>query len=125
MNKHISITLAYPTYNRSKAITTNLKNLYKNNIPDNVKVMIIDNKSKDNTYKNLLNLKKKHNFNLIRNKKNIGAIANIYKLFKVTKTDYLIISSDEDQFLVDNLYNLNYIGYLLLYNLQLNNENDT
>ena len=103
IKSNISLTIAYPTYNRSKAVTYNLKKLFSHNLPKCIKVLVIDNCSSDKTFEKLSHLKKIHNFNLIKNRKNIGGVENIIKLFLSSKTDYILICSDEDEVLIENI----------------------
>lgn len=103
-NKKRTITLGIPTYNRRSAIVGNLSHLISNQITDLCDILIIDNNSSDGSFDELVSLGAEfERISVLRNEKNIGGCANIIRLFEKCKTDYLIICSDEDYIIQDNL----------------------
>jgi glycosyltransferase involved in cell wall biosynthesis len=103
-NKKRTITLGIPTYNRRSAIVGNLSHLISNQITDLCNILIIDNDSSDGSFDELATLGAQlEKISLLRNETNIGGCANIISLFEECKTDYLIICSDEDYVIKENL----------------------
>ena len=94
-----SLTIAIPTYNRNKLLLKNLENLLKI-APNWVDFIVLDNFSENSIY-NFQDLIEKYNINnlkinLIRNKVNIGAGANILKCIEYATSDYIWIIGDDD-----------------------------
>ena len=103
-NKKLTITLGIPTYNRRSAIVGNLSHLISNQITDLCNILIIDNDSPDGSFDELASLGAQlEKISLLRNETNIGGCANVIRLFEECKTDYLIICSDEDYVIKENL----------------------
>lgn len=95
------LTIGIPTYNRSEAVCDRLRELICFDVKTEVKILIIDNHSTDNTISKLEEIKNSHlntmNVRLISNASNIGYVGNFFKLFENCETEYLLICSDEDE----------------------------
>jgi glycosyltransferase involved in cell wall biosynthesis len=104
------ITIAIPTYNRAKVITANIEFLLNNLKKEYeciIDILVIDNDSSDDSYRLLSNMiKDKNNYQIFKNKRNIGYARNFLELFTKARGEYLLVTSDEDFINIDNLYNL-------------------
>ncbi|TDO95232.1 glycosyl transferase family 2 [Halanaerobium saccharolyticum] len=101
------LTIGIPTYNRAQIVEEHLRYYIKNDLPDWVKILIIDNNSSDETYKNLLEISKIFkNIEVYKNKSNLGFQGNYLELFKKCDTDYLLLTSDEDPVIIRKLSKL-------------------
>jgi len=93
------LTIAIPTYNRSKILKNNLELLIPQ-LTDECDLLIIDNKSekpvRDELNEILLKYSEKK-INIITNLHNIGLTGNIIKCFELCKNDWLWILGDDDK----------------------------
>lgn len=104
MNK--ILTIALPTYNRSKKISTLFEFLYKEfkfftkEELININIFISDNCSSDDTKEQILNSKivKEQivDYKYTCNSKNIGLLGNIKKIYSITHGTYLWMMGDDD-----------------------------
>jgi glycosyltransferase involved in cell wall biosynthesis len=97
------VTVIIPTFDRAKflrrAIKSVLSQTYKN-----VKILILDNNSSDNTPDVVKDFKlSSQKLEYIRNEKNIGAINNINLGISLVNTEYYCILGDDD-FLFPNFF---------------------
>lgn len=98
------LTIGIPTYNRRKAVVSNVRYMTEAKLPESVGVIIQDNCSDDGTYESLLaQTKGASNFRVVKNERNVGFQGNVYKLFEGCDTEYLMIMSDEDSVVLENL----------------------
>jgi len=100
------LTIGIPTYNRVDTISACLKNLSKSQISKKVDILIIDNASNDGTFDYIKNTFKNEEFEILKNKKNLGFSGNTIELIKRCKTEYLIWNPDEDEIITENIKNL-------------------
>ena len=103
-----------PSYNNEEWYSWNLASVFSQNY-SNYRVIYIDDRSEDRTYKCVKNyIKKTRNqkrVSLIRNKKRQGALANFYKAIQSCRPEEIIVCLDGDDWLAheDALSRLNRI----------------
>lgn len=91
------LTIAYVTFNRADLITRRIKKLLKNSLSPYVEVVVIDDNSKDNTFKKLKKLIKKNSIiKIYKNKKNLGFSGNYFEAIKRANGKYVLWASDKD-----------------------------
>jgi hypothetical protein len=105
------LTLAVPTFNRRDAIVENTRHALQGIDGMPIEYLVIDNASDDGTYKSLINeFGDNAQATFLRNSENIGYFGNFLKILKSCRTRYILISSDEDYFLTENIqYLLNFL----------------
>jgi len=94
----LDLTIAIPTYNRSSYLARLLGLLTATNL-NNIKILIVDNCSTDDTEqvtKSYCDKAPKQAINYYRNPANIGADANILRCFELADTEWLWIVGDDD-----------------------------
>ena len=88
------ISICIPTYNRARYLETLLDILI--NLPkQNYELIVVDNKSTDNTFE-LLKNKKYQNVKFFQNPKNLGMVNNWNRCIELASGDYIIIVHDDD-----------------------------
>ena len=97
------LTVGIPTYNRRKIVTSCLENLEKDNLLENLEILVIDNFSSDGTFDSLLKKFKQKNLRILQNQENIGFSGNTLELIKQCETDYLLWNPDEDKIIKSNV----------------------
>ena len=100
MNKRL-VSIGIPTYGRKKCICSSIIDLLEDDLLETlgINVLVIDNNSEDGTYqaiRHILNSYKSTNIRCMKNARNIGVYPSIYRLFKECRSEYLLITSDED-----------------------------
>ena len=93
------ITVAIPCFNCSDNIENIIKNITRNINPNLINISISDNCSNDNSYTLINNLKKRYSsfqFNIYRQKKNIGAGENFKFLLKKANTEFFFWVGSDD-----------------------------
>lgn len=104
------LSIAIPTYQRSKWLNKCLLHICHQikYLPQNtVEVVVSDNASLDSTWENLIKLKRQYKFiKIFKNKKNIGAENNIYKLPNLCSGKWLWILGDDDFILPYTIKNI-------------------
>tara|TARA_Y100001958_G_C21245067_1_gene574523 strand:- start:3580 stop:4608 length:1029 start_codon:yes stop_codon:yes gene_type:complete len=101
------LTICIPSYNRIDRVKKTLLSLLDKPLPDNANIIIIDNDSDidyESFFKEDLDLKNKYHegqFEVIRNKVNIGLSANLLRSFEVSTGKWMWLLSDDDD-LADN-----------------------
>ena len=88
------VTIIVPVYNTSRYLVECIKSL-ENLDFDTYEVILIDNNSKDDSFKILKNIKKKH-FRIYRNKKNYGQSYSLNKGIRLSKAPYIAIMDSDD-----------------------------
>ena len=103
--KKSGISIIIPCYNVERYITNCLNSIKKQLENIKYEIILIDDKSKDNTKKVIKEYLKNTDMNitLLENKKNIGAGASRNKALKQAKYEYISFV-DSDDFLDDNYY---------------------
>lgn len=103
--KKNGISIIIPCYNVERYITNCLNSINKQLKNIKYEIILIDDKSKDNTKKIIKEYLKNTDMNitLLENQKNIGAGASRNKALKQAKYDYISFV-DSDDFLDDNYY---------------------
>lgn len=108
MNERL-ITIGIMTYNRKEIITEHVNYLLKLNLPTFVNVLIIDNNSSDGSYDAVrLLVEGNNNFKLLKNKENVGMAKSFIRLFDEADSEYLVLTSDEDFVLMEQMITLKY-----------------
>lgn len=93
------LTIAIPTFNRSKYLKQCLESLYLNKIDyDKIEIVVLDNNSDDDTFTTVNSFSEKLNIKYIKNNTNIGPDENFKKCIKVASTKYVWIFGDDDIF---------------------------
>ncbi len=88
------ISICIPTYNRARYLETLLDILI--NLPDqNNEIIVVDNKSPDNTLE-LLQNKKYQKLKIFQNERNVGMVNNWNRCVELASGDYVIIIHDDD-----------------------------
>ena len=106
------LSIAIPTYNRSKFLRRNLDLLYaqKDDFQEQVEIIISDNNSTDDTFKIIEEFKTLAlEFQYIKNQNNIGAELNILQCYSFAKGDFILVLGDDDALIpgtVKNILNL-------------------
>jgi glycosyltransferase involved in cell wall biosynthesis len=93
------LTVAIPTYNRSKTLKRVLLQLKKEK-NQNFQILVSDNDSSDNTKTMVSRYRQSvRNLEYHRNDKNLGYSGNILKLYELTKTRYVWFIADDEEVL--------------------------
>jgi glycosyltransferase involved in cell wall biosynthesis len=103
------LSIGIPTFNREKVIQENILHILQDNFlsENNINLIVSDNKSDDSTFQ-IINCIKNglgnpKNIILNQNKENIGVFKNIFKIFELCETKYLLITSDEEFIIKNNI----------------------
>ncbi len=88
-----SIVVVIPSYNNSRFCEQNVLSVLNQNYK-NFRIIYIDDCSTDDTYE-----KVKDKVSVLRNKKNVGALANLYNAVHSCKDTDIIVTVDGDDFL--------------------------
>lgn len=94
----MKLTIAIPTYNRNEILKKNLELLLPQ-LTSECKLLIIDNCSQvpvEETIKTILEKCPNANFQIVRNRYNIGLTANILRCFELCVDPWLWILGDDD-----------------------------
>lgn len=95
-----SITVIIPAFNEEKNILSsflNAKNAVERFFSD-YEILIIDDHSRDDTFKKIEEIKKKHKFiKIIRNKKNLGLGSVLKQGYKLAKKNYVVYFAGDNQ----------------------------
>jgi glycosyltransferase involved in cell wall biosynthesis len=99
----IFLTIAIPTYNRSEFLDNQIKRLIKiiqNNFFElQVELLILNNKSEDETHQLVVEYVKQYSFiKYIKNEFNIGLIGNYKKAFQNSSGKFTWVLGDDDTF---------------------------
>ena len=98
------LTLAVPTFNRRDAIVENTRHALQGIEGMPIEYLVIDNASDDGTYESLINeFGDNAQATFLRNLENTGYFGNFLEILKSCRTRYILISSDEDYFLTENI----------------------
>jgi len=86
-----SISFVIPNYNAESTVDKTIDSILKQKYKGTVEIIVIDDKSKDNSLKVLSKFKKYKNFKLIQNKENIGLAKSLNKAISLSKYDLISI----------------------------------
>lgn len=95
------LSICIPTYNRSNILDITLANIVSQDI-SKVEVIISDNASTDETYQ-IVRKYESFGIKYFCNSKNLGMVYNFIKSMELATSDYLILSSDEDDVNIGNI----------------------
>jgi len=94
MISETKVTIAIPTYNRSKLLKTSLKSVLAQDYPD-FQVLVLDNGSCDDTEAVVRSFTDSR-IRYVRNEINIGSFRNWNRTIEINSNPYLSILSDDD-----------------------------
>ena len=98
------LTICVPTYNRKGCIKKRIHNYEALSRFEEVNILIADNFSTDGTFEYLKKtFRDLKNVSIIQHQKNIGAASNIVQFFDIVETEYLVLCSDEDEVIAENI----------------------
>lgn len=123
------ISIIIPLFNSQRYISKCIDSIYTNKYQSKFELIIINDKSKDNSLTIINKYIKKHsNIKIINNKKNIGPGSSRNKGLKIAKGKYILFLDSDDYLAKNSLDNLiNYIKNkkfdLLAYNFKLFSTN--
>jgi glycosyltransferase involved in cell wall biosynthesis len=92
------LTVAIPTYNRNAILKTTLEHMLPQ-LDDQCKLLIVDNHSDvpvEETLRDLLAAYPRLNYQIVRNRANIGGAANILRCFELCETEWMWLFGDDD-----------------------------
>jgi hypothetical protein len=97
-DRQLKLSIVIPTYNRNKILLANIDCLFSQ-LQDDVELKILDNGSPIPIIETLADIILEYpnaNIQIIRNKVNIGAYANIIRSYEVANSPWLWILGDDD-----------------------------
>jgi len=100
------LTIGYATHNRKDYIVRRLNSLISKSIPNNVEIIVVDNKSTDGSFEAILDLVDGSNIRAYQNNENLGFAGNFIEIIKKATGDYVMWSSDEDEIDIDRIQRL-------------------
>ena len=101
-NKNL-LTLCFPTFNRKQIISELIHSLVEAGVHNIADILIIDDGSKDGTYQALMQFSSYKNIQVLSNESNLGYARTFMKCFDESKTEYLIMCTDDDTFSKDGV----------------------
>jgi glycosyltransferase involved in cell wall biosynthesis len=119
MDNKFLLTIGIPTYNRRDNVAERILELFSCGLPSEVKILVIDNASTDGTQSHLKKILQdisesypkeslliSSRIRILKNNFNLGYAGNFFRLFKECETEYLLIDSDEDAIILNNIKEL-------------------
>lgn len=95
---HPMLTIAIPTFNRSKFVSSNLKELLRDELDADLNILISDNGSSDDTYERLIEISEGNDsVRINKMASNQLFLGNIRWLIENCESEYIVFCSDEDQ----------------------------
>ena len=91
LTKYPKISFIIPTYNDADTLTETIESLYKSYDKRKTELIIINDKSTDNTLNILKKLKKKYKFKIINNEKNLGKVRSLNKAIPLSRGEIVFI----------------------------------
>lgn len=97
-NCEIKLSICISTYNRSSWLDFSLQNIFMqvHEEMDNIEILVVDNKSTDNTEDICKKYLVNSNFRYIRNNENVGMLGNLNITANAAKGAYIWILGDDD-----------------------------
>lgn len=89
------VSICIPTYNRAKLILGAVESCLRQTY-ENIEVIVVDDKSTDNTFKILRKYKDNPKVKVFVNKKNYGAAASFNKAIRASKGEFIVICGSDD-----------------------------
>lgn len=89
------ISIALCTYNGEKFIIEQLESLLNQSYP-NLEIVVVDDKSTDNTFNILKNFQEEGKIKLFQNSQNLGFLRNFEKCISLCKGDLIALSDQDD-----------------------------
>src|SRR5579859_4264030 len=102
----ITITIGIPTYNRADTIADVLNRAVADgiNLMPGIDILVIDDDSPDDTYSRLLSISEKHqNIHVLKNDQRLGFQGNFVNVIRTCRSDYVVISADDDFLVGDGI----------------------
>lgn len=103
-----SLTIGIPTFNRRAVVYENVAELVGDELITQlgISILVIDNGSEDGTFEELEKLRSDYcasHLRVLKNSTNIGVFLNVFRIFDECKTEYLMLTSDEDFVATENI----------------------
>lgn len=100
----LKLTIAIPSYKRKEVIKKLLYELITNmKQHNNYEILVVDDASKDGTFDEIFKFHNEETVRVYENVENLGLVGNIYELFKRARGSYLLLLSNEDMVVHDNI----------------------
>lgn len=97
MNKNLHIVI--PTYNRGLYLDACLASIFRNKIPKNVDITVLDNRSSDNSEY----ICKRYPLTYIKNKHHVNGNLNIYQAYSLYTSGYIWVIGDDEYLFEDSI----------------------
>jgi biofilm PGA synthesis N-glycosyltransferase PgaC len=98
------ISFIMPVYNDTDSLESSIKSVFDSCKGHNFELIVVNDKSPDNTAEDLKNLRRKYDFKVINNSKNLGKSRSINNAFKHSKGE-IIFMVDSDVILNEKAIN--------------------
>jgi glycosyltransferase involved in cell wall biosynthesis len=99
----LRLTCGIPTYNRAESVLAQVRALRAATLPDWLEVVIIDDASQDGSFDALSEACAGSAIRVLRNGHNLGYAGNLLRLFEEARAPYLLVSSDDDRLMLEQL----------------------
>ena len=102
-----TLTVGIPTYQRRDTVVATVAHLLTADLPPDLReIVVIDDGSSDGTFEALEALEPHSKLRVLRNETNRKFVGNFGRLFEEANTDYLLVTSDEDDITASHLAEL-------------------
>lgn len=96
---NIKVTVIIPVYNQEKLIIKAIESIPKR---EDVEIIVIDDGSTDNTFKNIKPYLISGDIRVFSNKENMGVAYTVNKGYDLAKGEYIVLLGSDDYFYSDN-----------------------
>ncbi len=90
VSKEPFISVVIPTYNDGDTIGESIESIYNSYDEGNFEIIVVNDKSTDNTLEKLEILKTKYNFTILNNEENLGKVLSLNRAVDHTKGDFIL-----------------------------------
>jgi len=90
VSKEPFISVVIPTYNDGDTIEESIESIYTSYNKDKFEIIVVNDKSTDNTLEKLEKLKIKYNFTILNNEENLGKVRSLNRAVDHTKGDFIL-----------------------------------
>lgn len=98
------LTIGIPTYNRSEDVRRTISDILAHADSESVEILVIDDGGTDGTYDALLSDSEiSRRVRVLRNPENLGYAGTFARLFRECRTEYLMLTADDDRVLMDHV----------------------
>lgn len=98
----LKLSIAIPTFGAPKAVTNNVKRILKCDRAD-IEVLVSDNDETGEQLKDIIEVINDSRFRYYKNDRNIGRNNNIAKAVELSRADYVLLISSDDELYMDAL----------------------